>query len=105
MSGGTKTARRSHPSDATKLDSSQGETYDPTANVSHHSIAITGVLVAAALATKASAQTNMSASVKNIVFVHGARADGSYWSKAIPLPQAKELQRFRSPKSTDLAGR
>jgi hypothetical protein len=47
--------------------------------------------VAAALATTANAQTNMSASVKNIVFVHGARADGSYWSKAIPLPQAKEL--------------
>jgi hypothetical protein len=53
------------------------------------SIAITGVLVAAALATTANAQTNMSTSVKNIVFVHGARADGSYWSKAIPCPRPR----------------
>ena len=29
--------------------------------------------------------------IKNIVFVHGAWADGSSWSKVIPLLQAKGL--------------
>ena len=32
-----------------------------------------------------------NASVKNIVLVHGAFADGSNWSKVIPLLQAKGL--------------
>ena len=30
-------------------------------------------------------------SVKNVVLVHGAWADGSSWSKVIPLLQAKGL--------------
>ena len=30
--------------------------------------------------------------VKNVVLVHGAWADGSSWSKVIPLLQAKGLQ-------------
>ncbi len=51
------------------------------------SIAITGVFLAATLATGAAAQTV----VKNIVLVHGAWADGSCWSKVIPLLEAKGL--------------
>jgi hypothetical protein len=35
------------------------------------------------------AQANSSHGVKNIVLVHGAWADGSCWSKVIPLLQAK----------------
>ena len=49
------------------------------------SIAITGLVLAGALATGAAAQTV----VKNIVLVHGAWADGSSWSKIIPLLEAK----------------
>src|ERR1700731_1445588 len=33
-----------------------------------------------------------NASVKNVVLVHGAFADGSSWSKVIPLLQAKGLR-------------
>ena len=39
----------------------------------------------------AGAQTASSASIKNVVLVHGAWADGSSWSKIIPLLQAKGL--------------
>jgi len=35
------------------------------------------------------AQTPVATSVKNIVLVHGAWADGSSWSKLIPLLEAK----------------
>jgi pimeloyl-ACP methyl ester carboxylesterase len=34
---------------------------------------------------------NMSTGVKNVVFVHGAWADGSCWSKVIPLLEAEGL--------------
>ena len=54
-------------------------------------IVIVALFVASALATGAAAQANMSAGVKNIVLVHGAFADGSSWSKVIPLLQAKGL--------------
>jgi pimeloyl-ACP methyl ester carboxylesterase len=54
-------------------------------------IAITGLLTAAALAVRADAQSNMSSGVKNVVLVHGAWADGSSWSKVIPLLEAKGL--------------
>jgi pimeloyl-ACP methyl ester carboxylesterase len=37
------------------------------------------------------AQTNFAQGVRNIVIVHGAWADGSSWSKVIPLLQAKGL--------------
>src|SRR5579863_5423054 len=36
-----------------------------------------------------SAQTTTSPSIKNIVLVHGAWADGSSWSKVIPILEAK----------------
>src|SRR5882724_11920395 len=48
-------------------------------------IVIAGLFLAATFATRAAAQTG----VKNIVLVHGAWADGSCWSKVIPLLQAK----------------
>lgn len=53
--------------------------------------AIAGLFLASALAAGASAQTSTSATVRNVVLVHGAWADGSSWSKLIPLLQAKGL--------------
>src|ERR1700693_3343286 len=52
-------------------------------------IAITGFLVTAVFQTGAVAQANSPQGVRNIVIVHGAWADGSSWSKVIPLLQAK----------------
>ena len=43
----------------------------------------------AAVATAAAAQTHSATGVKNVVFVHGAWADGSSWSKVLLLLQAK----------------
>lgn len=54
-------------------------------------IAISGVFIAAVASPDVSAQGNPLAGVKNIVLVHGAWADGSCWSKVIPLLQAKGL--------------
>jgi pimeloyl-ACP methyl ester carboxylesterase len=54
-------------------------------------IAMAVLCLAAALATRAFAQANGTTGVKNIVFVHGAFADGSSWSKVIPLLEAKGL--------------
>ena len=53
--------------------------------------AIAGLFLASALAAAASAQTSTPTSVRNVVLVHGAWADGSSWSKLIPLLQAKGL--------------
>jgi pimeloyl-ACP methyl ester carboxylesterase len=53
-------------------------------------IAIAGFSVTAMLQTRAVAQTK-DPQVRNIVIVHGAWADGSSWSKVIPLLQAKGL--------------
>ncbi len=55
------------------------------------SIAIAGFFMAGTLATEADAQSNMPTGVKNVVLVHGAWADGSSWSKVIPLLEAKGL--------------
>lgn len=52
---------------------------------------IAGLFLASALATGANAQTSTPATVRNIVLVHGAWADGSSWSRLIPLLQAKGL--------------
>jgi len=54
-------------------------------------IAVAGILLATASATSAAAQTTAAAGVKNVVLVHGAWADGSSWSKVIPLLEAKGL--------------
>lgn len=52
-------------------------------------IAAASLLLAAAVTTGAAAQTDKT--VKNVVLVHGAWADGSSWSKVIPLLEAKGL--------------
>jgi pimeloyl-ACP methyl ester carboxylesterase len=50
------------------------------------------LFAASILASKnAIAQVNPSKAVKNVVLVHGAFADGSSWSKVIPLLQAQGL--------------
>src|SRR5207237_1326726 len=54
-------------------------------------IAIAGFLITAVFHTGAFAQANSPQGVRNIVIVHGAWADGSSWSKVIPLLQAKGL--------------
>jgi pimeloyl-ACP methyl ester carboxylesterase len=54
-------------------------------------IAIAGILLIAVFHTGAVAQANSPQGVRNIVIVHGAWADGSSWSKVIPLLQAKGL--------------
>jgi pimeloyl-ACP methyl ester carboxylesterase len=52
----------------------------------------TGLLALSALApVVASAQNSLGQPIRNIVLVHGAWADGSSWSKLIPLLQAKGL--------------
>ena len=50
-----------------------------------------GFLLTAVFDTEAAAQSNFPQGVKNVVIVHGAWADGSSWSKVIPLLQAKGL--------------
>jgi pimeloyl-ACP methyl ester carboxylesterase len=52
-------------------------------------IAIAGFLLAAVFHAGPVAQTKPPQGVRNIVIVHGAWADGSSWSKVIPLLQAK----------------
>src|SRR6202795_4523914 len=54
-------------------------------------VVIAGFLLAAAFHTGRAAQLNSPQGVRNIVIVHGAWADGSSWSKVIPLLQAKGL--------------
>jgi pimeloyl-ACP methyl ester carboxylesterase len=54
-------------------------------------IAIAGFLLTVMLHAGAVAQTKSSQGIRNIVIVHGAWADGSSWSKVIPLLQAKGL--------------
>src|SRR5476649_1619524 len=54
------------------------------------SLVTIAVLVTSVLNAKGSAQdTGRPSGVKNIVLVHGAFADGSSWSKVIPLLQAR----------------
>jgi pimeloyl-ACP methyl ester carboxylesterase len=51
---------------------------------------VIAVLAIAALNAKGSAQSNgHSSGVRNIILVHGAFADGSSWSKVIPLLRAR----------------
>ena len=55
------------------------------------SIVRTSLFVAIALPLTGGAQTSAPVAVKNVVLVHGAWADGSSWSKVIPLLEAKGL--------------
>src|SRR5882724_4850348 len=54
-------------------------------------IAIAGFQLTTVFPTGAAAQANSPQRVRNVVIVHGAWADGSSWSKVIPLLQAKGL--------------
>jgi pimeloyl-ACP methyl ester carboxylesterase len=54
-------------------------------------IPIAGFLLTAMFHTRPVAQANSIQGVRNIIIVHGAWADGSSWSKVIPLLQAKGL--------------
>jgi pimeloyl-ACP methyl ester carboxylesterase len=56
-------------------------------------VAIAALFMAGLLITGAAAQAkaNPPTGVKNVVLVHGAFADGSSWSRVIPLLQAKGL--------------
>ena len=54
-------------------------------------IAIAGLLLTAVSHTGAVARATPPQGVRNIVIVHGAWADGSSWSKVIPLLQAEGL--------------
>ena len=54
-------------------------------------IAMAVSCLAAVLGVGASAQSSMATGVVTIVLVHGAWADGSSWSKVIPLLEAKGL--------------
>jgi pimeloyl-ACP methyl ester carboxylesterase len=49
------------------------------------------LLIPFVLPTHASAQPASAAPIKNVVLVHGAWADGSSWSKVIPILEAKGL--------------
>ena len=55
-------------------------------------ISFAGFLLTAVFQTGAVAQANSPQGVRNIVIVHGAWADGSSWSKVIPLLQAKGIE-------------
>src|SRR6266478_2968757 len=54
-------------------------------------IGIAGFLLAPMFYSGSVAQTKSPQGVRNIVIVHGAWADGSSWSKVIPLLQSKGL--------------
>src|SRR5258705_7364123 len=54
-------------------------------------IEIAGFLLAPMFYRESGAQTKSPQGVRNIVIVHGAWAEGSSWSKVIPLLQAKGM--------------
>jgi hypothetical protein len=49
------------------------------------------ILLASLSAAPIAAQTTPGEAVKNVLLVHGAWADGSSWSKVVPLLEAKGL--------------
>jgi pimeloyl-ACP methyl ester carboxylesterase len=73
------------------LDSKKGN--NMTLSQTHRTalIAIASFVLTAVFHTGAVAQANSPQGVRNVVIVHGAWADGSSWSKVIPLLQAKGL--------------
>jgi pimeloyl-ACP methyl ester carboxylesterase len=54
-------------------------------------LAIAGFSLALALAVNTTGKIKAATQIKNVVLIHGAWADGSSWSKLIPLLEAKEL--------------
>jgi pimeloyl-ACP methyl ester carboxylesterase len=73
------------------LDSKKGN--NMTLSQTHRTalLAIASFVLPAVFHTGAVAQANSPQGVRNVVIVHGAWADGSSWSKVIPLLQAKGL--------------
>jgi pimeloyl-ACP methyl ester carboxylesterase len=73
------------------LDSKKGN--NMTLSQTHRTalIAIASFVLTAVFHTGAVARANSPQGVRNVVIVHGAWADGSSWSKVIPLLQAKGL--------------
>ena len=70
------------------------------------SVAVVAVaLLSTATATGAAKQERQSRGVTNIVLVHGAWADGSSWSKVIPLLQARGFNVVAVQTATHVAGR
>jgi pimeloyl-ACP methyl ester carboxylesterase len=62
-----------------------------TLSQTSRSVLTAGFLLTAVFHMGAAAQSNSVQGVRNVVIVHGAWADGSSWSKVIPLLQAKGL--------------
>jgi pimeloyl-ACP methyl ester carboxylesterase len=62
-----------------------------TLSQTYRSALMAGFLLTAVFPTGAAAQSNSPQGVINVVIVHGAWADGSSWSKVIPLLQARGL--------------
>jgi pimeloyl-ACP methyl ester carboxylesterase len=56
-----------------------------------NTMASCAILLASLSATNVTAQTTPGEGVKNVLLVHGAWADGSSWSKVVPLLEAKGL--------------
>jgi pimeloyl-ACP methyl ester carboxylesterase len=71
------------------LDSKKGNNMKRSQTYRTAFIAIAGFLLTPVFNT--GAQANAPQGVRNIVIVHGAWADGSSWSKVIPLLQARGL--------------
>ncbi|HEY3124337.1 MAG TPA: alpha/beta hydrolase [Thermoanaerobaculia bacterium] len=78
---------------ATSLGSSRRNDFDPSRAIVGIAALTAAIAMAgatdAAPAAKKPANATMAQGVKNIVFVHGAFADGSSWAKVIPILQAK----------------
>lgn len=63
-----------------------------TANFVRNVATICAIVLAIMIpSAKATAQTQPTTGVKNVLLVHGAWADGSSWAKVIPLLEAKGL--------------
>lgn len=56
-----------------------------------NTMASCAILLASLSAANVTAQTTPGQGVKNVLLVHGAWADGSSWSKVVPLLEAKGL--------------
>ena len=64
-------------------------------------VGMTAVAIALSIATP-SAEAQVAQPVKNIVFVHGAFADGSSWAKVNSASPSRRLQRHSGAESSDL---
>jgi pimeloyl-ACP methyl ester carboxylesterase len=91
MVTGTLSSRQEHDELLLNLDATKENNVTLSQAYRTALIAIAGFLLTAVFHTRALGQANSLQGVRNIVIVHGAWADGSSWSKVIPLLQAKGL--------------